>query len=136
VRPHFLGLLAEVYGEAGQPATGLSVVEEALGIVRKNQLRNFEAADLYRIRGQLLHQAAPDNLAQAAEDLREALRIARTQQAKAAELRATIALSRILRDQGDRNEAKAQLTEIRGWFAEGFDTRDLADASTMLAELA
>ena len=113
----------------------MSVLEEALVIVNKNRLRNFEAADLYRLKGELLHLASPDNLTEARTNLQEALRIARMQQAKAAELRATIALSRILRDQGDRREAKDQLAKIRGWFAEGFDTRDLENARTMLAEL-
>jgi predicted ATPase/class 3 adenylate cyclase len=135
VRPHFLGLLAEVYGDARQPETGLTVLEEALTIVNKNHLRNFEAADLYRLKGELLHRASPDNLPEAMAHLQEALRIARTQEAKAAELRAAIALSRILRDQGNRHEAKDQLAKIRGWFAEGFDTRDLENARTMLAEL-
>ncbi|HUN58211.1 MAG TPA: AAA family ATPase [Candidatus Binataceae bacterium] len=135
VRPHFLGLLGEVYGDAGQPETGLKVLEEALAIVDKNRLRNFEAADLYRIKGELLHRVSHDNLHEATRHLHEALRIARAQQAKAAELRAAIALSRVLRDQGNRHEAKDQLAKIRGWFAEGFDTRDLENARTMLAEL-
>ncbi|HEX4210183.1 MAG TPA: hypothetical protein VHY56_07320, partial [Candidatus Binataceae bacterium] len=135
VRPHFLGLLAEVYGEAGQPETGLTVLAEAFAIVQKNHLRNFEAADLYRLKGELLHRASPDNLPEAMTNLQEALRIARTQQSKAAELRAAIALSRILRDQGNRHEAREQLAKIRGWFAEGFETRDLENAQAMLAEL-
>jgi hypothetical protein len=83
----------------------------------------------------LLHRASLDNLPEATAHLQEALRIAGLQQAKAAELRAAIALSRILRDQGNRHEAKDQLAKIRGWFAEGFDTRDLENARTMLAEL-
>jgi predicted ATPase/class 3 adenylate cyclase len=135
VRPHFLGLLAEVYGDAGQPETGLTVLEEALAIVNKNHLRNFEAADLYRLKGELLHRASSGNLREASAYLQEALRIASTQQAKAAELRAAIALSRILRDQGNHHQAKDQLAKIRGWFAEGFDTRDLENARAMLAEL-
>jgi len=37
--------------------------------------------------------------------------------------------------QGHRDEARATLTEIDGWFTEGFDTADLEDAKASLDEL-
>jgi predicted ATPase len=57
-------------------------------------------------------------------------------QAKAWELRATTHLARLLRDTARRGEARTELAEIYGWFTEGFDTRDLKAAKTLLAELA
>jgi hypothetical protein len=39
------------------------------------------------------------------------------------------------RDTGHRDEARTMLAEIYGWFTEGFDTRDLKDAKTLLDEL-
>jgi hypothetical protein len=37
--------------------------------------------------------------------------------------------------QGKRNEPRAMLAEIYGWFSEGFDTADLKDAKALLGEL-
>jgi predicted ATPase len=51
-------------------------------------------------------------------------------------LRATTSLARLLDKQGRRDEARAMLAEIYGWFTEGFDTRDLKDAKALLDELA
>ena len=64
-----------------------------------------------------------------------AIEIARRQQAKSLELRATTSLARLLRDAGRRDEARAMLAEIYGWFSEGFDTADLKDAKALLDEL-
>jgi hypothetical protein len=50
-------------------------------------------------------------------------------------LRATVGLARLLARQGRRDEARAMLAEIYGWFTEGFDTGDLKDAKTLLDEL-
>ena len=55
--------------------------------------------------------------------------------AKAWELRATMSLARLLAKQGRRDEARAMLAEIYGWFTEGFDTADLKDAKALLDEL-
>ena len=55
--------------------------------------------------------------------------------AKAWELRATMSLARLLASQGRRDEARAMLAEIYGWFTEGFDTPDLKDAKVLLDEL-
>jgi len=55
--------------------------------------------------------------------------------AKAFELRATTSLARLLDKQGKRDEARGMLSEIYGWFTEGFDTADLKDAKALLDEL-
>jgi predicted ATPase len=47
-----------------------------------------------------------------------------------------MSLARLWQQQGKTNEAHALLTEIYGWFTEGFDTKDLHDAQALLAELA
>jgi predicted ATPase len=51
-------------------------------------------------------------------------------------LRAAMSLARLWRDQGKRNEARALLAPVYGWFTEGFDTLDLKQARTLLEELA
>ncbi len=47
-----------------------------------------------------------------------------------------MSLARLLEKQGRRDEARAMLAEIYGWFTEGFDTADLKDAKALLDELA
>ena len=55
--------------------------------------------------------------------------------ARSRDLRATVRLSRPLRDSGRGDEARAMLSEIYSWFTEGFDTADLKDAKALLDEL-
>ena len=52
------------------------------------------------------------------------------------ELRASMSLARLWRDQGKVEEARELLAPVYGWFTEGFDTRDLKEAKTLLEELA
>jgi predicted ATPase len=66
---------------------------------------------------------------------RDAISLALKMSAKAWELRATMSLARLLRDTGRRDEARAMLAAIYGWFTEGFDTADLKDAKALLDEL-
>jgi predicted ATPase len=58
---------------------------------------------------------------------RGSITLAQKMGAKAWELRATTSLSRMLVKQSRRDEARAILAEIYGWFTEGFDTRDLKE---------
>ena len=63
------------------------------------------------------------------------LSTAREQQAKSWELRATMSLARLWRDQGKVQQAREVLAPVYGWFTEGFDTRDLKEAKALLAQL-
>jgi adenylate cyclase len=46
-----------------------------------------------------------------------------------------VSLCRLWQQQGKLEEARQLLTEIYGWFTEGFDTPDLRDARALLEEL-
>ena len=65
----------------------------------------------------------------------KAIDIARRQQAKSLELRASTSLARLWQSQGKRREAYDLLAPVYGWFTEGFDTADLKEAKALLAEL-
>jgi predicted ATPase len=67
---------------------------------------------------------------------RQALDIARRQQAKSLGLRAATSLSRLWQSQAKRDEARELLTPLYGWFTEGFDTADLQEAKALLEALA
>jgi predicted ATPase len=134
----------------GQYEEGLKLADEALEIMYRGTMRNYEP-EQHRIKGELLllksrssggarHGAGGDatypDLTMAAEEcFLKALEIARSQKAKSWELRATTSLARLLRDTGRREQGSKQLAEIYHWFTEGFDTADLKDAKSLLDEL-
>ncbi len=68
--------------------------------------------------------------------MRQALDVARRQEAKSLELRAAMSLARLWQQQGKRDEARELLTPIYDWFTEGFDTADLQEAKALLEALA
>ena len=74
--------------------------------------------------------------AKAETDFERALAVASAQQAKSWELRASMSLARLWRDQGKMSQARELLAPVYGWFSEGFDTRDLKEAKALLQELA
>jgi predicted ATPase len=47
-----------------------------------------------------------------------------------------MSLARLWRDQGRAAEAHKLLAPVYGWFTEGFDTPDLAEARTLVDSLA
>ena len=134
LRPQWLALLAEAYGEAGQPEAGLKAIDEALTLVATTEACWWEA-ELSRLKGVLLLQLASLEVPKAEACFQQALDIARRQQAKMLELRAALSLSRLWHQQGQRQAARELLAPIYGWFTEGFDTRDLQEAQLLLAKL-
>jgi predicted ATPase len=104
----------------------LETVEQAL------QTKNPNPETL-RLRGELRLKQGQTELAEA--DFREAVAFTRRGGAKFYQLRATTSLARLLAKQGRQDEARTMLSEIHGWFTEGFDTADLKDAKALLDEL-
>jgi predicted ATPase len=72
---------------------------------------------------------------EAEECFLKAIDIARRQQAKSLELRATMSLARLWKQQGKHHEARTTLSALYNWFTEGFDTADLQEATMLLNEL-
>ena len=139
-RSNYLTRLAEAYGKVGWAAEGLSLLTEALTHVDKTGERFYEA-ELYRVKGELTLQSRVQGPQFTVEEKAEgcflkAIEVARQQHAKSWELRATTSLARLWQSQGRKAEAWPMLGEIYGWFTEGFDTKDLQDAKTLLQELA
>jgi predicted ATPase len=137
--PLFLGAVAQASAQGGQAEEGLRVIVEALAMVEKNEER-WNEAELYRLKGQLTLQSQVESDKSKVEEeaeayFQKAIEIARRQQAKSLELRAVTSLSRLWQSQGKKQEAHALLSEIYGWFTEGFDTKDLQETKALLAEL-
>ena len=133
------------------------MLTEALATVDRAGDRFYEA-ELYRLKGELLlaqeiksqkskgksqksektdpRSLTSDPQAEAEMCFLKAIEIARQQQAKSLELRAVMSVAKLWQRQGKQDEARQMLAEIYGWFTEGFDTKDLQEAKTLLDELA
>ena len=92
-------------------------------------------AEVNRVAGQIAFKSPERDLTKAKEHFERALAVARQQQAKSWELRASMSLARFWRDQGKVQQARELLAPVYGWFSEGFDTRDLKEAKALLDEL-
>jgi predicted ATPase len=139
-RAPMLALLADAQQTVGQTMEGLNTVAEALAAVEKNGERLFEA-ELYRIKGQLSLQSEQvkasqgKSIEEAESCFLKAIEVARRQQAKSLELRASMCLSQLWLQRGRKQQARELLAGVYGWFTEGFDTADLKEAKALLEEL-
>jgi tetratricopeptide (TPR) repeat protein len=144
MRPYDLALLAAAYGWIEQTAEALRLLDEALALTHHFG-GHFYQAEVYRLTGKLLLMqhagggvsgSPPPGLSmvdghegevtgqlprptEAEPWFRQALDIARQQQAKSLELRAATSLSRLWQRQGRRTDAYQLLAPIYGWFTEG-----------------
>ena len=87
---------------------------------------------MHRLNGELLLQRAVPDEQEAETCFHQALDIARRQEAKSLEPRASMSLARLWQGQGKRDEAHELLAPIYGWFSEGFDTADMQEAKALL----
>jgi len=149
--PCYLALLAEAYHKAGNTVAGLGALTSAMEHVNKTEERWYEA-ELYRLKGKLtLQQSQAPSLKSQVDNsqsavcnpqpeaeafFQKAIEIARRQQAKSLELRATVSLARLWQRQDKHHQARTVLADIYGWFTEGFDTKDLREAKALLEQLA
>jgi len=120
VRPYYAALIAEAQMREGMAGPARTNIDAALAEAARTGERVYEA-ELHRLRGELDADEAA---------LRQALGIAREQQALSLELRAAMSLTRLCRTA----EARALLGDIHARFAEGFDTPDLRDAAALLVD--
>ena len=131
-RPYGLNRLAEALVRQGEHGAALAAAREGLEMQDRTGQHRWEA-ELHRFEGIAL--CGLNQLDEGQIALEEALRVARSQQAKSYELRAAASLARIWGEQGRRAEAHKLLAPIYGWFTEGFDTPDLKEAKRLLDEL-
>ena len=128
---YFLAVLAEACSTVGDYTEALAALAEALTIVEKTGIRLYEP-EMHRLKGEFLLALDSERAAEAEERFREAIVIAGRHQAKSMELRATLSLARLWRQQGRVDEAHAVLAAIYGTCTEGFSTPDLAEAAALL----
>jgi predicted ATPase len=132
--PYCLGLLAETHQALGQIEEAQATVSEALSLVEKNSERWFES-ELHRLQGELILEQDSKQQTEAVKCFKQALRVAREQQARSLELRAALCLCRLWVQQGQSGEARKMLEPIFTSFTEGLKTVELRDARSLLDEL-
>lgn len=140
-------LLTEALLMAGRYAEALAPLRSAFGYMLRTQERWWEA-ELHRLQGELWLDLLPLCQDAAGCDLGsshagtpeacflKAIEVARAQDALALELRAATSLARLWRDQGDAPRARTLLEAVYSRFSEGFETKDLRAARTLLSSLA
>jgi predicted ATPase len=133
--PHHLALLAEAYWHSSREEEAFTALADALVLVENTDERWWEA-ELHRLTGELLWRQVKPDAVEAERSFEKARAVARHQDAKLLELRATVSLGRLWAQQGRRPEAHDLLAGIYGWFQEGFDGPDLQGAKALLGELA
>jgi class 3 adenylate cyclase/predicted ATPase len=130
----YLPCLARAHAELGQFEEARRCIGEAMTFVETAKEKWCEA-EVHRVAGEIALMSPVPDAAKAEAYFEHALAVARKQQAKSWELRATMSMARLWRDQGKRQAAHDSLALIYGWFTEGFDTLDLKQAKAMLDQL-
>ena len=137
-----LAWAAAAYGRAGRWGEGIRAADEGIALP-EGALGRLFAAELWRVKGELiLGKARAGTRAGRALDPRtvtatrrcyeHALGIARAQEARSLELRAAMSLARLPGPPDETRTARGLLRALYASFTEGFDTRDLVDAKTLL----
>ena len=91
-------------------------------------------AELHRVQARYLLRTGLDVEA-AVSRFERAIEVARSQEARLFELRATVDLAKVWQERGEDREALRLLAPICGWFSEGFAMKDLKEASALLDQL-
>jgi class 3 adenylate cyclase/predicted ATPase len=108
--PYFLGQLGEVHHLAGNQATARELLDEAMDLANCTG-EHCHDAELHRVRGQVTLALPGGDRPNGADDLLDAIAIARSQGAVSFEIRAIVALLSALPDLADRAEWTARLED-------------------------
>ena len=134
MKTFLLSLLSEAHSIAGQPADALAVLDSAWSFAEMTG-EAFWKAELQRLRGEAIlatgRHSDSHAFQEAEASFQHARDVARSQGAKALELRAAISLNRLWRSSRP-GDARQVLSEVYNGFTEGFDSPDLLLARRLL----
>ncbi len=132
-QPWYFALLAAAHAQLGDPKAGLAALAEAETRLGQSGER-WPEAEIHWLKGELtLSMEGAD--AKAERCFRRSIEVAREQEARSFELRATVSLARLWAERGERQKAHDLLAPVYGWFTEGFDTADLSEAKALLDQI-
>jgi len=127
--------LARAEAEADQFDAALASIYHALAETERTGQRWFEA-ETHCVRGEILLKRDPANTGPAEEAFLTSIAIAQQQKAKSFELRAALALAKLYQSSGRPADAHAVLAPALEGFAPTPEFPEIAEAQTLLAELA
>ena len=116
--PFRLACLAKAHAELGQFEDAWRRLDEAMMMVEVSK-EVWAHPEILRIAGEIALMSPERDAAKAQEYFERASSVARQQQAKSWELRASMSLARLWRDQGKVQQARELLAPVYGWFTEG-----------------
>jgi len=119
--------LADAHAESDENEAALSIVEQTLADMNDATGRSWES-ELYRQKARFLLALDAAKVSEAESFLKRAIDVARRQNAKSLELRATTDLATLWRAQDRVDEARDLIDPIYRWFREGTATADLRRA--------
>jgi predicted ATPase len=131
----YLSSLARAYANLGRFEDAWRCIDDAMAAIEATKDKLWDA-EVQRVAGDIALKSGEPDAAKAETFFERALAVSRRQKAKSWELRASMSLARLWRDQGKVQQARELLAPVYGWFTEGFDTRDLKEAKALLEELA
>ena len=134
LEPLVVGLYAETNSLAGRHDEALRAIEQAFDSLARTRDVAWKA-ELYRLRADVRKREGSASTSGVRADLEEAVKIARQQQSKSLELRASLGLTRLLMDDADNEGACHLIEPLHRSFSEGFDTPDVKQAGALLGEL-
>jgi class 3 adenylate cyclase/predicted ATPase len=131
---YFQSILAETLACDGRYDEALSELDTAIKLSAKSGDR-FWDAEILRLQGAYSLQNAKLDESAVEQKFLQALDVARTMNARSLELRAATSLASLWLGQSKSRQAHDLLAPIYGSFGEGFDTKDLGEARTLLGKL-
>jgi predicted ATPase len=132
-QPEFQIALAKGLAGTGDLTLALNVLGEALAHAERDG-EYWCIPELLRIRSEILIIHDQNGSAAVEQQLRDALRLARTQGARSWELRIATSLAQHLKSSDRQHESHTLLEAVFDQFTEGFDTTDLLTARRWLAD--
>jgi predicted ATPase len=132
--PYTRSLQAEAMALSGDLDGALALLDKCVEqIERPGWEERAHLAETLRLKAWVLRQRGEHDSVEPI--LRQAIDVARGQQAKSWELRTSMTLAEVLGERGERAAARDLLQPVYDWFTEGFDTHDLKRALTLLDQL-
>jgi predicted ATPase len=133
-RPHLSGALASGLAQSGQHELAYRTICEALAWAEARD-RQLHCVELLRLKGEILTSSSADSTAGGEAHQLQSLELARRLGLLSYELRSSISLARLWLRRAESPKALELLGPTFGRFSEGFETRDLLEAASLLDEL-
>jgi predicted ATPase len=132
--PWVMALTADGYLRNGAFKEALGAVTMGLAVTQVEGERHWEA-ELHRVKGETLLASPDAEAGQTEAAFRQAIEVAQRQKALSLELRAAMALGRLLAALGERAQAADCVAGVYARFTEGFNTADLVAARALIEGL-